>query len=53
MSVWACGFDSRQPHQKAETIWMPKAESLVLQAVSAFSMPKNHTLEQWMFVSVK
>ena len=28
---------------------MPKAESLVLQAVSAFSMPKNHTLEQWMF----
>ena len=35
--------------QKAETIWMSKAESLVLQAVSAFSMPKNRTLEQWMF----
>ena len=35
--------------QKAETIWMPKAESFVLQAVSAFSMPKIPLSREWMF----
>ena len=47
------GFESLQPYQKAETIWMSKVESLVLQGVSAFSMPKKRDLERWIFVSVK
>ena len=42
-------IDFNRPFQKAETVWISTAESLVLQAVSAFSMPKIGPSQEWIF----